>query len=101
MHLRKRKIAASLVMAVTIIGMTASGWSQPQSPAARESREPQPIPAEQFDKLHLMIKPQPGELRFHEIPWVLSVWEARQKAAAEGKPILVWSGSGGAPIGVC
>ena len=56
---------------------------------------------EQFAALHKLIKPQPGELRFHEIPWLLDVWEARRKAAAEGKPILVWSGAGGAPIGVC
>jgi len=60
-----------------------------------------PLRPEQFDGLHRMIKPQPGELRFQEIPWLLSVWEARRKAAAEGKPILVWSGAGGAPIGVC
>jgi hypothetical protein len=63
--------------------------------------EPKPIPPHQFDKLHAMIKPQPGELRFQEIPWLLSVHEARQQAAAAGKPILVWSGSGGAPVGVC
>jgi hypothetical protein len=55
----------------------------------------------QFRKLHTLIKPQPGELRFQQIPWLLDVWEARKKAAAEGKPILVWSGAGGAPIGVC
>ena len=63
--------------------------------------EPKPIPPEQFDKLHKMIKPQPGEMRFQEIPWLLSVHEARKKAAEEGKPILVWAGSGGAPIGGC
>jgi hypothetical protein len=63
--------------------------------------EPAPIPADQFVTLHALIKPQPGELRFHEILWLIDVWEARKKAAAEGKPILVWSGAGGAPIGVC
>ncbi len=63
--------------------------------------QPKPIPAEQFPQLHRMIKPQPGELRFQELPWLLSVHKARLKAAAEGKPILVWSGSGGAPLGVC
>lgn len=56
---------------------------------------------ERFEAVHRMIKPQPGELRFNEIPWLLSIWEARQKAAAEGKPILIWSGSGGAPVAVC
>jgi hypothetical protein len=59
------------------------------------------LTAQRFERVHRMIKPQPGELRFQEIPWFLSVWEARKKAAAQGKPILIWSGSGGAPIGVC
>ena len=62
---------------------------------------PKPIPTDQFDKLHKLIKPQAGELRFQDIPWLMSVWEARKKAAAEGKPIVIWSGSGGAPLGVC
>jgi hypothetical protein len=65
------------------------------------AEEPKTIPPEKFNNIHQMIKPQPGELRFHEIPWLLSVWEARKKAAEEGKPILVWAGSGGAPIGGC
>ena len=63
--------------------------------------EPTPLPPEQFDKLHKMIQPQPGESRFQEVPWLLSIHEARVQAAKEGKPILVWSGAGGAPIGVC
>jgi hypothetical protein len=63
--------------------------------------EPAAIPVVQFDKLFTLIKPQPGELRFHEIPWLIDVWAARKQAAVEGKPILVWSGAGGAPIGVC
>jgi hypothetical protein len=61
----------------------------------------QGIPAGQFEKLHKMIKPQDGESRFQEIPWLLSIWEARQKAAEEGKPLLVWAGAGGAPTAVC
>lgn len=62
---------------------------------------PKAIPADQFDKLHKLIKPQAGELRFQDIPWLMSVHEARKQAAAEGKPIVIWSGSGGAPLGVC
>jgi hypothetical protein len=61
------------------------------------AEEPKPIPPEQFDKLHQMIKPQPGELRFHEIPWLLSVWEARKKAAEEGPRRGSRSWSGPAP----
>jgi hypothetical protein len=59
------------------------------------------IAPEQFENILKLIKPQPGELRFHEVPWLIDVWEARREAAKEGKPILVWSGAGGAPIGVC
>ena len=66
--------------------------------AAPEKSELKP---ENYDKLHQMIKPQKGEAHFREIPWLLSVWEARTKAAAEGKPMLIWSGSGGPPLGVC
>ena len=69
--------------------------------AVLQAAEPKPIAEDQFDKLLKMIKPQAGESRFQEIPWLLSVYEARQKAAAEGKPILVWAGAGGAPVGVC
>ena len=77
------------------------GLEPEQAKSQPPEREPKAIPADQFVKLHTLIKPQPGELRFHEIPWLIDIWEARKKAATEGKPILVWSGAGGAPIGVC
>jgi hypothetical protein len=60
-----------------------------------------PIPPDQFEKLLKIIKPQKGESLFQEIPWELSLWEGRQKAAAEGKPMLVWAGGWGVPIGTC
>jgi hypothetical protein len=60
-----------------------------------------PIPAEQFNQMHKMICVQPDEQRFWQIPWKLTITEAREQAAAEGKPIFVWAGAGGAPIGVC
>lgn len=55
----------------------------------------------EFEKLHQMLKPQAGESRWMEIQWYPSVWEARQKAAAEGKPIFLMAGSGGAPAAGC
>ena len=73
----------------------------PCGPAAAGADEPRPIPPDQFDTLQKMIKPQPGEQRFWQIPWKLTVTEAREEAAKEGKPIFVWAGAGGAPIGVC
>jgi hypothetical protein len=59
------------------------------------------LSARDFDRLHALIKPQPGESRWMEIDWYPSVWEARQKAAAEGKPIFLMAGSGGAPAAGC
>ena len=63
--------------------------------------EPEPLPAGQFEKLHQLIKPQAGESRWMEIVWFPTIWEARQKAAAEGKPLFIWAGSGGAPAAGC
>ena len=63
--------------------------------------EPKPIRPDQFAALHKMIKPQPGESLFWQVPWLLSLDEALQKGAKEGKPILIWSGAGGAPHTVC
>ena len=71
------------------------------SPSARAADEPAPISPEQLDRLHRMIGVQPGEQRFWQIPWKLTVTEAREEAAKDGKPIFVWAGAGGAPIGVC
>jgi len=72
----------------------------PQTPKALAA-EPKPIPPEQFDKIHKLILPQTGESRWREIPWLTSTWEARKKAAAEGKPIFIWYAGGAAPIGGC
>jgi hypothetical protein len=82
----------------SLIALAIAAICLSAAPVAAESK---PIPAEQFDKILKLIKPQPGELRFQNIPWLMSTWDARKKAAEEGKPILVWSGSGGAPLGVC
>jgi len=56
---------------------------------------------DKFAALHELIRPQAGESRWREILWLTSVWEARKKAAAEGKPIFIIYGGGAAPIGGC
>lgn len=65
------------------------------------SDEPKMIGKEKLAKLRALIKPGPAESRWREIDWFPSVWEARQKAAAEGKPLFLWAGSGGAPAAGC
>ncbi len=44
------------------------------------------------------IRPTSGEDLYDRIPWQTSLWEARQKAAKEGKPILLWE-MDGHPLG--
>ncbi len=58
----------------------------------------EPIAPEQFAKLQALIKPQPGEDRWAAIPWLTDLWQARQLAARQGKPILLWE-MDGHPLG--
>jgi hypothetical protein len=57
-----------------------------------------PIPLDQFAKLHALIKPTADEEKWLETPWLVNLWEARQQAAAQGKPILLWE-MDGHPLG--
>jgi len=54
----------------------------------------------QFDKFHALLRPKAEEMRFGQIPWLFNLWEARTKAAAEGKPLLIL-GAAGNPCGTC
>lgn len=58
----------------------------------------EPISDQQFAKLHALIKPVANEEKWNQIPWMSSLWEARKRAAAEGKPILLWEMDGN-PLG--
>jgi hypothetical protein len=52
----------------------------------------------QFRQFLTTVRPQLGEDDFASIPWQTSLWDARTKAAAEGKPILLWE-MDGHPLG--
>ena len=64
----------------------------PNAPAA------EPIRPEQFAKVQTLIKPGRGEDRWAAIPWLTDLWQARQLAAKQGKPILLWE-MDGHPLG--
>ena len=57
-----------------------------------------PVSEEALAQLLKEIRPQPGEDAFDTIPWQVSLWDARIKAAKEGKPILLWE-MDGHPLG--
>ena len=54
-----------------------------------------------FADLQKLIKPQPDESLWRQVPWETSLHTARGRAAAEGKPLLIWAGGGSAPLGGC
>ena len=58
----------------------------------------EPIKPAQFDKLHALIRPNANEDKWTQIPWMTNLWDARKKAAEEGKPILLWEMDGN-PLG--
>lgn len=57
---------------------------------------------EPLETLHAMVRPADREAPWSEIPWMTSLWQARERAAREGKPLLIWgAGGGGHPLGLC
>lgn len=47
-----------------------------------------------FAGLRDQILPRPDELRWQQVPWRTSFWDAVQEARATDKPILLWAMNG-------
>jgi hypothetical protein len=58
----------------------------------------EPLGPETFADLLKAIKPDPTGPTWLQIPWQTSLAAARAKAAAEGKPVLLWEMDGN-PLG--
>ncbi len=58
-----------------------------------------PIATDEFDRLYDTIKPQPGESPWREVGWVTNITEARRRAIAEGKPLIIFTAADGSPLG--
>lgn len=67
-------------------------------PLAVSASAAEPISPESFEKLQALIRPETGEDKWAQIPWVTSLWDARIEAAREGRPILLWE-MDGHPLG--
>ena len=48
------------------------------------------VDAKRFQALHQAVTPRPEAERWTEIPWQPDLAAARQKAAREQKPLLMW-----------
>src|SRR5262245_28815876 len=93
------KIAAGMLILSLLLGGMLVYHARAVAPANRSEQgvadarnSAAGISADRFDKLRALIKPRPGG--FDDLPWMTDLNEARKKAAAEGKPLLVWVGDG-------
>ena len=50
------------------------------------------------DRLLAAIKPQKGESPWREVPWLTNVTEARRRASAENKPLVIFTAADGSPL---
>ena len=57
------------------------------------------IPPADFERLSDAIKPQPGESPWREINWLTNITEARRRAVAEDKPLIIFTAADGSPLG--
>jgi hypothetical protein len=92
-------MTSNLKAGAAVLVLAAGGWltcgARAADPGAAGTTATELSPAH-FGTLQTLIKPKPGG--FDEVPWMTSLWDARKKAAAEGKPILLWVGDG-QPLG--
>ena len=111
MSFTRLKTAAVLFAAgLLVVGAGVPGYlvvaGEPPPSAAGKEPPHQPPPAgteitpQEFERLHKEIRPHAGEATWSEISWTYDLHRARQKAAAEGKPLCVWRMAGD-PTGVC
>lgn len=56
------------------------------------------IAPDQLEHLLSIIKPQKGESPWREIAWLTNVTEARRKAIAEDKPLVIFTAADGSPL---
>jgi hypothetical protein len=63
-------------------------------------KTPPALTIEQFKQVRELMKPLPGENPWTAVNWLTTLWEAQEKAAREGKPIVVCT-TGGEPLGLC
>lgn len=76
-----------LIAIVTLLGTTLA-----------RADEPQALTKLQYQQTLDKVRPGVFEDAYALIPWQTSLWEARELAAKEGKPILLWE-MDGHPLG--
>jgi hypothetical protein len=82
----------------SMLAVVAAGLALAAAPA-QEIRSRKALDFAEAGKLVPLIKPSENEARWDQILWTTSLWDGRMRAAAEGKPLLVWEANGN-PLGI-
>jgi hypothetical protein len=104
MFTTSRRAPAAVLLALGVLGASADLLApavRAEQPAAQAAPKPvAPIAPDRFGPLMQLILPaaERGETKWLEAPWMTDTLEARKKAAAEDKPIVVWTMSA-CPLG--
>ena len=86
----KHMMASCLWFALLLLGVCSRL-------AAADNAVPQ-ISPDELEHLLATIKPQKVESPWREIPWLTNVTEARRKAIAEDKPLVIFTAADGSPL---
>src|SRR5262249_44684914 len=62
-------------------------------------KEAEELSEQELTSITAFIRPGNNEFQFERVPCINFLWQARLKAAAEGKPIFIWAAGG--PPGGC
>ena len=57
------------------------------------------LKTEDVPRIIEIVKPQPDESTWRDIPWQTDLRTAREQAAQEGKPLLIFTAADGSPLG--
>jgi hypothetical protein len=99
---RLRNVAMAVAVAGSMTGAGALAQQRAAETAPRATRSD--LTPETFPTLHALIRPHDQEWRHLKVEWLTDVVAARQKAAAEDKPIIIcYTGGAGynEPLGTC
>ena len=93
MSTTKLRSAACVLLALAAASVQPVAFAQKKEPGTF---------GDSFDKLQRLMAPGPEDSQWMQVPWMPSsnIYAARKKAAAEGKPLLLWY-MAGEPLGTC
>lgn len=83
-----------LVCSFSVVGQEGSSDSSGTESSSTQARH-----EAVFKRFLDLIKPQANDSPWARIPWLTNLDEARKRAVAEDKPLLVWRAGGGAILG--